>query len=180
LETGVLRNNRGDGKVAYVSREDCAAAAAAVLTGGAKHAGRAYDITGPELIGDLQLAELYTRIGGRPVTTQVVSDAQYTAELVAAGMPEFAAALVASFGAATRRGALEVLSTAVPDLTGRPATTLSAVLEGAVTRAVNRNAILNIDLPLLARRWMRRPHMLRRSCSQSDSCGPPKTWCSSS
>jgi NAD(P)H dehydrogenase (quinone) len=135
LETGVLRNNRGDGKVAYVSREDCAAAAAAVLTGGAKHAGRAYDITGPELISDSQLAELYARISGRPVTTQAVSDAQYIEGLVAAGVPEFVAGLLASFGAAIRLGALEVLSTAFADLTGRPARTMGTVLEGALTPA---------------------------------------------
>jgi NAD(P)H dehydrogenase (quinone) len=133
LETGVLRHNRGDGKVAYVSREDFAAAAAAVLTGGAEHAGRAYDITGPELIGGSQLAELYARTGGRPVVTQPVSDAQFIEGLVAAGVPEFVAEVIASFGAATRLGALEVVSTAVADLTGRPATTVSAVFEGALT-----------------------------------------------
>jgi len=135
LETGVLRNNTGDGKVAYVAHEDCAAAAAAVLTGGAGHNGRAYDITGPELIGASQLAELYTQITGRPVTRQAVSDAQYIEDLVAAGVPEFLAPFLASFGVATRLGALEVISTAVADLTGRPAMTMSAVLEGALTPA---------------------------------------------
>ncbi|RPI58300.1 MAG: SDR family NAD(P)-dependent oxidoreductase, partial [Lysobacterales bacterium] len=47
LETGVLVHNRGSGTAAYVAREDCAAAAAAVLlqTG---HEGALYDITGPE------------------------------------------------------------------------------------------------------------------------------------
>jgi len=135
LDTGVLRNNTGDGKVAYVSREDCAAVAAAVLSEGAKHAGRAYDITGPELIGGSELAELYARISGRPVTRQAVSDAQYIEGLVAGGMPEFIAGFLASFGAATRLGALGVLSTTVADLTGRPATTMSAVLEAALTPA---------------------------------------------
>jgi NAD(P)H dehydrogenase (quinone) len=137
LETGVLRSNRGDGKVAYVSREDCAAAAAAVLRGGAEHAGRAYDITGPELIGESQLAELYAQIGGRAVATEPVSDAQYIEGLVAAGVPQFVAGLLSSFNVATRLGALEALSTAVTDLTGRPPTTLAAVLEGALTPAVN-------------------------------------------
>src|SRR5262249_60498219 len=45
-ESGRLVHNRGEGQVAYVSREDCAAAAAAVLVGGG-HEGRAYDVAGP-------------------------------------------------------------------------------------------------------------------------------------
>jgi NAD(P)H dehydrogenase (quinone) len=135
-QTGVLRHNRGDGKSAYVSRRDFAAAAAAVLKGGAEHAGRAYDITGPELMTAAQLAELCGKIIGRPVTAQAVSDTQFTNGLVAAGVPEFVAAVIASFGAATRLGALEVMSTAVADLTGRPATTVSEVLEGRLTPAV--------------------------------------------
>ena len=131
LETGVLRNNQGDGETAYVSREDCAAAAAAVLSGGDEHAGRAYDITGPELIGAPRLAELYARIGGRPVTVEAVTDAEYVEDLVAAGLPEPVAGLLASFGAAARLGAFAVISPAVADLTGRAPTTLGAVLEGA-------------------------------------------------
>jgi NAD(P)H dehydrogenase (quinone) len=137
LETGVLRHNRGVGKVAYVSREDCAAAAAAVLVGGAEHSGRAYNITGPELLGASQLAELYTKYSGRPMTMQAVSDAQFTAGLVAAGLPEFVAALITSFGTATRLGALEVLTTTVADLTGRPPMPVSAVFEQALTPAGN-------------------------------------------
>ena len=135
-QTGVLRHNRGDGKSAYVSRGDFAAAATAVLTGGAEHAGRAYDITGPELMTAAQLAEACAKITGRPVTAQAVSDTQFIEGLVVAGVPEFVAAVIASFGAATRLGALEVMSTAVADLTGRPATTVSEVLEGALTPAV--------------------------------------------
>jgi len=136
LETGVLRHNRGDGKSAYVSRGDFAAAATAVLTGGAEHAGRAYDITGPELMTAAQLAEACAKITGRPVTAEGGSDTQFIEGLVAAGVPEFVATVIASFGAATRLGALEVMSPAVADLTGRPATTVSEVLEGALTPAV--------------------------------------------
>jgi NAD(P)H dehydrogenase (quinone) len=137
LETGVLRHNRGDGKSAFVSREDFAAAAAAVLAGSAEHAGRAYDITGPELISGSRLAELYAQSSGRSVTAQAVSDAQFIQGLVAAGVPDFVAAVIASFGTATRLGALEVLSTTVTDLTGRPATTVNAVFEAALTPAGN-------------------------------------------
>ena len=52
-------------RTAYVSREDCAAAAAAVLTTDG-HEDRVYDITGPELVSQADLAALVTEITGRP------------------------------------------------------------------------------------------------------------------
>ncbi|MFG2038574.1 SDR family oxidoreductase [Dactylosporangium sp. NPDC048998] len=45
---GVIRGPAGDGRVAAVSYDDIAAAAVAVLTGGAEHDGRTYELTGPE------------------------------------------------------------------------------------------------------------------------------------
>ena len=48
IATGQLVTNAGSGRTAYVSRDDCAAAAAAVLTS-AGHENTAYDITGPRL-----------------------------------------------------------------------------------------------------------------------------------
>src|SRR5262249_14812650 len=66
ISAGTLTHNRGDGQVAYVSREDCAAVAAAVLTGSG-HASRVYDVTGPELFTARELAALYGQLGEREV-----------------------------------------------------------------------------------------------------------------
>ncbi|MGH2941027.1 MAG: NAD(P)H-binding protein [Solirubrobacterales bacterium] len=137
FETGVLRTNHGDGETAYVSREDCAAVAAVVLSGGEEYACRAYDVTGPELIGAARLAELYARLGDRPVTVEEVTDAQYVDGLVAAGLPGSIAGLLASFGSATRLGAFAVLSSTVEDLTGQVPRTMSAVLEEALAPAAS-------------------------------------------
>ena len=60
VASGQLVHNNGDGATAYVSREDCAAAAAAALTGDG-HEDRVYDITGPELVTQAQLAALVLR-----------------------------------------------------------------------------------------------------------------------
>lgn len=54
---GRLVSNAGDGRTAYVSREDCAAVAAAVLTSDG-HEGRTYDVTGPQLLGQTDVAAL--------------------------------------------------------------------------------------------------------------------------
>jgi NAD(P)H dehydrogenase (quinone) len=135
VASGTFRHNLGDGRTAYVSRDDCAAAAAAVLSGGDEHSGRAYDITGPELIGAADLARLYSEAGGKPVKAVNVSDAEFIDGLVAAGLPRGVAELLASFGEAIREGQLAALSSDVQSLTGHAPTPLSAVLAHAFTGA---------------------------------------------
>jgi NAD(P)H dehydrogenase (quinone) len=130
LAGGTFAHNQGDGVTAYVSREDCAAAAAAVLLGGAEHHDKAYDTTGPERFGGDDLAELYASVGGRPVAPVRVDDDAYAAGLVAHGVPEAAAPMLASFGRAIREGKLDQLSGDVEALAGRAPVTLRDVLAG--------------------------------------------------
>jgi len=97
---GVTRSDVGG--VAYVTREDCAAAAAAVLaTDG--HEGRAYDITGPEVVFPQDIARVTSEVTGVTITV---------------GEPEPAAS---SATPAPGAASLAVVSTAVRELTGRPA-----------------------------------------------------------
>jgi NAD(P)H dehydrogenase (quinone) len=98
----------GEVLIGYVSRGDCAAAAAAVLCT-AGHDNKSYDITGPELIGVRQIAAAATAATGRAIS------------VVAAGAD---APPARSFGGPS----LAVVSTAVADLTGRQATTIAAFL----------------------------------------------------
>ena len=134
LAAGMLTHNRGGGKVAYVSREDCAAVAAAVL-GGTGHEGRTYDVTGPEALDADALAGLYGALGGRAVASEALSDEAFVERLQGgAGDDEHArygAELVASFGRSIREGYMASCSDTVETLTGRPARTLRAVLEAA-------------------------------------------------
>ena len=131
LSSGTFAHNQGRGRTAYVSREDCAAAAAAWLAGGDEHAGRTYDITGPELLGADDLARAYAAAGGSPVPALDQPDDAFVAALEAAGLPPAVAGLLASFGAAIRDGHLDQRSTAVQDLTGRPPRTVAQVLSSA-------------------------------------------------
>lgn len=132
VATGAYTYNTGDGASAYVSREDCAAVAAAVLHGGpSEHGGKAYDITGAELFTGAQLAELFASISGKEVAANPVDDATYIAGLEAHGIPAGAAQLIASFGKAIREGQLNQVSTAVQDLTGRAPIALREVLAAA-------------------------------------------------
>lgn len=131
IASGRLVTNAGAGATAYVTREDCAAAAAAVLTQDG-HEDVAYDITGPEALGSADLAALAREIGGRDVELVDVDDAAFAAGLRAAGLPDAAAELVTSFGAATRGGFLAGVTSAVADLTGRKPTALAEVVRAAL------------------------------------------------
>jgi NAD(P)H dehydrogenase (quinone) len=103
-------------RIGYVTRDDCAAAAAAVLSTPG-HDDKVYDITGPELIGPREVAGAATAVTGKPI------------ELVA---PDPKAPAPRAFGGPS----LEVTSTAVADLTGHPATSVRALF------AANRNTLL--------------------------------------
>ncbi|HMG62986.1 MAG TPA: NAD(P)H-binding protein [Streptosporangiaceae bacterium] len=129
LRDGRWTTNIGAGAHAYVARADCAAAAVAALTTDG-HAGREYDITGPELIGAPQFLALLAELGGRPVTCAAVDDDAYEAYR-AAFMADPANAgcfeLFTGSGAAIRTGYLGQLGTGVQQLTGRAPATLAQV-----------------------------------------------------
>jgi NAD(P)H dehydrogenase (quinone) len=136
LGSGTLITNAGEGRTGYVSRADCAAAAAVVMSSDG-HEGKAYDITGPEALGARDVAALYTELGGRPVEPAYLDDDAWVAAMVEhAGMPEPLARVIATFGIAARQGYAEVVSTTVRDLTGRDPRTARDVLAAELPAAV--------------------------------------------
>ena len=154
IASGALVHNRGSGTVAYVTREDCAAVAAAVLAASG-HAGACYDVTGSEAYSAADLAALYGELGKRAVVERRVSDAELIAAMVGtaggrrppgmAGVPQmqeqfaadhrrYGAELVASFGRSIREGYMSACTDHVAKLVGRPARSLRqalALLRGA-------------------------------------------------
>jgi NAD(P)H dehydrogenase (quinone) len=131
LQTGALVHNRGSGAVAYVAREDCAAAAAAVLLKSG-HEGAVYDITGGEAFTADDLAALYSELGGKPVRARALDDAEFVATLVGGATGDdhlrYGAELVASFGRSIREGYMDSCTDAVEKLTGRAPVKLAHVL----------------------------------------------------
>lgn len=127
-ESGVLVTNQGAGRVSYITRDDCAAAAAAVLVG--ESAGKAYDITGPEAVGVDERAEIFSAVAGVEVEVVQVDDEAYAAGMAdATGMPLEATRLFASFGQAAREGHLDVVGPDFEDLVGRKPESLRSFLE---------------------------------------------------
>jgi NAD(P)H dehydrogenase (quinone) len=131
IETGEHVTSAGDGRTAYVSRDDCAAAAAAVLAEDG-HEHRVYDVTGPDAVGAEDIAALAAELGGRPVEVVHVDDEALVAGMVSGGMPEAVARVIASFPAAARDGRLGSVSSAVEDLTGAPPRSLRDVVGAAL------------------------------------------------
>jgi NAD(P)H dehydrogenase (quinone) len=66
-EDGVIRGPADEGRVAAVLRDDLADVAAEILSDPAAHEGASYDLTGPEALTLAQIAEILTRVGGKPV-----------------------------------------------------------------------------------------------------------------
>jgi NAD(P)H dehydrogenase (quinone) len=124
--------NEGDGRVSYVSRDDCAAAAAAVLaTDG--HVGKVYDITGAAALSPGEVAALYAELAGRAVELVRVDDEAYAAGLVEhARMPREVAEVYASFGTGTRHWYSAAISDTLLRLTGRAPTPARDVLAAIV------------------------------------------------
>ena len=132
MKTGALIHNRGAGRVAYVAREDCAAAAAAVLVAD-ENENAVYDITGPEAYSAEDLARLYGELGGTHVEAVSLDDAAFVASLVGDATDDdhlkYGAKLVASFGQSIREGFMASCTDTVEQLTGRSARSLRDVLE---------------------------------------------------
>jgi NAD(P)H dehydrogenase (quinone) len=124
---GKLYTNAGDGRLASVSRRDCARAAAAVLTGDG-HEGQTYDITGPEALAQDELADLLGEVTGRPVKLVRVGDRTLTWGLTRAGAPKQVAKAIVAFGKAVREGYYDIVDPAYTSLTGYAPLSLRDVL----------------------------------------------------
>ncbi len=134
ISSGTLYAASADGKIGYVTREDCARAAAAALTDGFDGR-RSLDITGPEALSQYDIAEIASKISGKPVTYVPLTQEALIKGMVSAGLPQFVAELLASFDAATAKGELDVVTNAVEELTGRKPTSAAEFL------AANKQAL---------------------------------------
>lgn len=125
--SGRYVTNTGAGRAAYVTRADCAAAAAGALIS-REVDDTLFDVTGPRGLDARDLARLATGLGGNPVEVVDLDDDAYTAAMLAAGVPDALATGLASFGAAIRLGFLAPVTDAVQRLTGAGASPLESLL----------------------------------------------------
>lgn len=133
-DDGVIRGPAGDGRVAAVSQHDVAAVAATVLADPEAHAGRTYDLTGPEA---LTLTEVTQRLGvltGRAHTFLDETEDEARASRAPLGAPDWQLDAWVSTYTAIRDGELEHVSDDVERLLGRPATRFEDAVAAAGPR----------------------------------------------
>jgi uncharacterized protein YbjT (DUF2867 family) len=78
----------GDAKVSYLDIGDIAVVAVRALQGGA-HAGKTYELNGPEAISNLELARRISKVAGRTVNYVDIPESALRDSMLGLGMPEW-------------------------------------------------------------------------------------------
>ncbi|PRY12133.1 SDR family oxidoreductase [Kineococcus rhizosphaerae] len=126
---GALRGPAGTGRVGAVARADVAEVAlAAVLD--ESHAGRSYDLTGPQALSFAEIAATLSAVGGTPVAFVDETVEEAYASRSGFGAPQWMLDGWVSTYTAVASGELDVVTDVVEAVTGHPARTLEDVLRG--------------------------------------------------
>ena len=132
LEGGTLYGAAGDGRAAYITRQDCAYAAAGVLEHAANHEDKRYRISGPQAYSRAEIAALAGEITGKNLSYVDLPPEAFKNALVGAGMPEGFAQVFLSFELAIKAGELEPVTQAVEELSGHSPKSLRTFLESTL------------------------------------------------
>ena len=138
IASGEIRGPAGDGACAGVSRSDVARVAAAVLASPGAHAGKTYDLTGPEAFTMAEAARIATEAAGRPVEYIDETIAQAWASREPYGVPQWETAAWITTYTAIRAGQLDVVTDSVEKITGRAPLSLAEVLAEKASRQAEK------------------------------------------
>ncbi|MDR0225517.1 MAG: SDR family oxidoreductase [Burkholderiaceae bacterium] len=125
---GLIAVPAGQGRSSFIDVRDIAASAVAALTG-ERFDGQAFNLTGPEALDYGEAAQVLARVLGRSVSYRAVDDADFVAELSAAGVAPDYAGFLASIFHPVREGWTAAITDHVQLLTGRPPRTLRIYAE---------------------------------------------------
>lgn len=133
LQHGAFIGSAEDGRIASAARADYAAAAAVVLTGDG-HAGHVYELAGDTAYTLAAFAAELAQRAGATVNYVNLSQQDFQAALLTAGLPEPLAALLADSDAAAANGALFDDSHQLSALINRPTTPYQQTIAEALKR----------------------------------------------
>jgi NAD(P)H dehydrogenase (quinone) len=134
VANGALIGSAGQGKIASATRADFADAAVAVLTG-TGHEGKTYELAGDSAYTLAELAAEISRQTGKNIPYLDLPPADYTAALIAAGLPAPWAEALPSFDVEAAKGVLFDDSRELSKLIGRPTTPLKDSIAAALKQA---------------------------------------------
>ena len=118
----------GDGKTAYVARDDIAAAIAAALANPPPQS-TTYTLTGDKAWSNAEVARLASEVVGKPIEVVNVTDEQLAGGMKQAGLPDAIIPTLVSFDTNTRAGGLDIVTGDVETLSGRKLKPLKAFFE---------------------------------------------------
>ncbi|XVV10026.1 NAD(P)H-binding protein [Actinoplanes sp. CA-131856] len=119
---GVIGLPFGSGRHAPITSEDQARVIAAVLDDPLPHAGRTYELYGPEEMDHTRIAAVLSRVLDRPVRYEALDLDVYRAGLLARGLPAHIIQHFAGVALDYRAGVFAGTNDAVRRITGRPPT----------------------------------------------------------
>ncbi|MFE2423766.1 SDR family oxidoreductase [Streptomyces hokutonensis] len=120
-----------DGPVAWTGHDDLAEATAAILAEEGRFEGPTPPLTASAALDFADVAEIATRVTGRPFTRSVVPDDAFREQFLAHGAPAPIADLMLSIFAAARNGEFTAVASTLAELIGRKPATFHTQLEHA-------------------------------------------------
>jgi uncharacterized protein YbjT (DUF2867 family) len=116
---GALYAPAGDGKVSFVDVRDIAAVAVQALISDKQHKGKAYNITGPEVLSYGQTAEILSRELGKEIKYVNIPDEDARRGMKDMGMDDWSANSLIELFDITRKGYASDITSVVEEFTGR-------------------------------------------------------------
>jgi len=117
-QSGIVRYPGGAGLLAPIDPADIAAVAARALTEPG-HAGKSYELTGPELLSVADMAKSIGTALGRSISYEDQTESDFIEDALAMGFPKYLAEGLAETFALIRGGDFAHLTDAVKKVTGR-------------------------------------------------------------
>lgn len=140
---GILKNSQGDGKMAYISRKDCAKAIAYSLVSENYHKS-ILNINGPQLMTISEFIEYGNQVTGYHVTYEELTDEENYAVFDSMGVPRttdgkfkedseapFSSEGMVTFAQAIRLGKMDMFTDDFKNLTGQEPLTVKYMFEHA-------------------------------------------------
>jgi uncharacterized protein YbjT (DUF2867 family) len=118
----------GNARTSYLDVRDIAAAVARVLDSTDEHAGKTYELNGPEAVTFAELADRISRIANRPVKFVDIPEAAQRKSMLDSGMPEWLVEALLDLQRYYTNGQGGSVTEVLPLLLGRPPVKLDQFL----------------------------------------------------
>lgn len=132
LAAGKWFTAAGEGRIAYIPREDVARATAAALAAPTTTSAT-YDLTGTQALSVVEMADLAAEVFQRPLDVVYLAEQQLEKKLTELAIPAPAAMVVVT-DTNTRLGKFDIVTNVVEQLTGQAPQSLRAFFEQSATR----------------------------------------------